>query len=306
MKLSLEKQLCMFNLNCSSGKSRNDINLGAGKMCLVSSSRWRQRDSPQWVGKTRNSQYPLEPWALEMAETPLSTELGTRCRNSLSLLRASCSAHQQMGQCLTPAAARGMKQEKLNYSWRRTRMLPASPPCPGWGLAAGCCPLGYRRAHLLSKSGAVMSLRLTEAVIQQCGAMTPWRHQRRVCRDGACLITGPWSPAWAAAPHPGASVPPLSLWRGGIARPAPRETRLPRHCSLVSLRGHRLKKALCLSRSPEEKEHAVNCRGSPGSCSRAVYLAAVGGSARLLTPQRELGSGKTRGGIWTGLAQSAS
>lgn len=127
MKLSLENQLCMFNLNSASGKSRNDINLGAGKVCSVSSSRWRQRDSPQWVGRTRNSQYPLEPWAPEMAETPLSTELGTRCRNSLSLLRASCSAHQQMGQCLTPAAARGMKQENLNYSYPDAPRFPSVP-----------------------------------------------------------------------------------------------------------------------------------------------------------------------------------
>lgn len=31
MKLSLENQLCMFNFNFSSGKSRNDINLGGRK-----------------------------------------------------------------------------------------------------------------------------------------------------------------------------------------------------------------------------------------------------------------------------------
>lgn len=82
MNLSLENQLCMFN-NFSSGKSRNDINLG-GRKNVFGFEQQVEAEGFVTVGWQDEAPSALgEPRAPEMAETPLSMVGRTRCRNYL-------------------------------------------------------------------------------------------------------------------------------------------------------------------------------------------------------------------------------
>lgn len=90
MKLSLENQLCMFNLNFYSGKSRNDINLGGRKSVFALEQQveaegfptvgWQDEVLPWGALGTRNGRDSPVHGREHDAETP------PRCCEPLALL----------------------------------------------------------------------------------------------------------------------------------------------------------------------------------------------------------------------------
>lgn len=92
MKLSLENQLCMFNLNFPSGKPRNDINLG-GRKSVFGLEQQVEAEGFRTVGwQDEGSQYPWGALGTRNGrDTPVhgtghDAETPPRCCELLALL----------------------------------------------------------------------------------------------------------------------------------------------------------------------------------------------------------------------------